>query len=397
MASPIALVDLIWTGHHPSYFKLFARALLELGHQVVAVCPAPDEIREWARTLHPALAKRISAIGIDPQTRPPASIPFAAFTRVAGHWKLVRAALASHAGPAPGLVLFTWIDTLLHPFLAPWLMDRLFPSDWTGLYFHPRHLRLAPASAFGRLAAKWQTAALRARRCRGVFVLDEEIGAALSASIAGKRVYGLPDIADTSAPDSGYELARTVRARAAGRIAVSLVGGLAQRKGFMTLVRAAQMLPPSRFFFLFAGPLIEASFPAEEYEALRQFVAGNPENCLFHFQRIPEEGQFNAVLDATDIVFAAYLDFPHSSNLIPKAAFLHKLVIVSRGHLMAQQVARYRLGLEIDEGDALQCAAAIQALAEPAGRATPDYDAYLRDHSPARFVAVLERALLDMG
>ncbi len=397
MPGPIALVDLLWTGHHPSYFKLFARVLLERGHRLIALCPEPGEIEHWLQEVHPSFAGRWVAVKVEePRSPPPAGLADAV-TQVLARWKSVRSALASCGQPEPALVLFAWLDTLLHPALVRPLMDRVFAHDWTGLYFHPRHLRVAPAGALERFLAARYPAALRARRCRSVFVLDEAIAHALSGSIGGKRVYGLPDVADATPPDASYELARTVRARAAGRVVVAIVGSLAWRKGIMTLVGAARRLPAERYFFLFAGALAESGFPAHELGALRQFAAGRPENCLFHFERIPAEAQFNALICAADILFAAYLDFPHSSNLPSKAAVFRKPLLVSRGHLMAQQVARYRMGLQIDEGDVAQCVAALQALSRPQDAPLPDYEGYSNDHSPRRFAAALGNALDDMG
>jgi glycosyltransferase involved in cell wall biosynthesis len=389
----IALVDLIWTGHHPSYLKLFARALLEQGHRVIALCPQPQEMEDWLQQSHPAFAGRFCAARAAEPAIASGSNPLG-LRAVLARWKNTRAALAG-LGEASPLVLFAWLDTLLHPLLRPWLLEREFPHEWAGLYFHPRHLRVAAAGLRARWHARELPAALRSRRCRGVFVLDEGVAAELRAGAGGKRVYCLPDVADTAEPDAGYVLARQLRARAAGRCVVGLAGGIAWRKGVMTLLAASRALPPERYFFAMAGALSEADFPAPDRESLRALAARPPENWLLHFERIPGEAQFNAVLAAFDVVFAAYRDFPHSSNLLAKAAQLRKPLLVSRGHLMAERTARYRLGLAIDEADAGQCARAIEALARGPDPAA-DHAGYLREHSAARFAAVLEEALREM-
>jgi glycosyltransferase involved in cell wall biosynthesis len=389
----IAIVDLIWAGHHPSFLKFFARALLEQGHRVIALCPQPQEMEDWLKQSHPAFAGRFRAArAVEPEN--PDGTTALGLRATLARWTNTRAALAALGESSP-LVLFAWLDTLLHPLLRPLLLERVFPHDWAGLYFHPRHLRVAATGLRARWHTREMVAALRSRRCRGVFVLDEGIAAALSAAAGGKRVFCLPDIADTSGPDTAYGLARQLRERAAGRCVIGLAGGIAWRKGVTTLIAAARALPPERFFFVMAGPLFESTFPARDRETLRAFVARPPENWLLHFERIPGEAQFNAVLAQFDIVFAAYRDFPHSSNLLAKAAHLRKPLLVSRGHLMAERTARYRLGLAIDEGDAGQCARAIEALAAGPDPAA-DPAGYLREHSAERFAAVLEGALREM-
>ena len=393
MNRSIALVDLIWTGHHPSYLRFFARALLEQGCRVVAVCPQPQEMEDWLKQSHPAFADRFRAARAVEPGSPAGPTPLG-LRAVLARWQNTRAALAG-LGESPSLVLFAWLDTLLHPLLRPWLLERAFPHDWAGLYFHPRHLRVAAAGLRARWHARELPAALRSRRCRGVFVLDEGVAVALSAGAGGKPVFCLPDIADTTEPDSAYALARQLRERAAGRCVVGLAGGIAWRKGVMTLLAASRVLPPQRYFFVMAGPLIESTFPARDREALRALAAQPPENWLLHFQRIPGEAQFNAVLAQFDVIFAAYRDFPHSSNLLAKAAWLRKPLLVSRGHLMAERTARYRLGRAIDEADASQCARAIEELAQGPDPAA-DHAGYLREHSAERFAAVLEGALREM-
>src|ERR1700683_4406931 len=42
--SAIALVEFNWIGHHPTYFKLIVRALLEIGCTELALCPEPGEV-----------------------------------------------------------------------------------------------------------------------------------------------------------------------------------------------------------------------------------------------------------------------------------------------------------------------------------------------------------------
>jgi glycosyltransferase involved in cell wall biosynthesis len=46
-----------------------------------------------------------------------------------------------------------------------------------------------------------------------------------------------------------------------------------------------------------------------------------------------------------------YLDFPHSSGILGKAAEFEKPIIVSNKYCMGERVSKYEIGLTVDEND----------------------------------------------
>ena len=62
------------------------------------------------------------------------------------------------------------------------------------------------------------------------------------------------------------------------------------------------------------------------------------------------------------MVYAAYKDFPNSSNILTKAAVLKKPVIVSDGYVMAERVRKYGLGEVVTEGDAEDIAKTLKRM-----------------------------------
>ncbi len=58
------------------------------------------------------------------------------------------------------------------------------------------------------------------------------------------------------------------------------------------------------------------------------------------------------MIDAADVVFCAFDDFPFSSNTLTKAAVFEKPVVVSEGYLMAERVRSYRTGEVVPQGNA---------------------------------------------
>jgi glycosyltransferase involved in cell wall biosynthesis len=116
-----------------------------------------------------------------------------------------------------------------------------------------------------------------------------------------------------------------------------------------------------------------------------QNCLADAKNIWTHFVRIPDGPRLNGVLAACSALFAAYLDFPHSSNILTKAALLEKPVIVSEGSLMAERVRRFRLGELVPQGDVDATAAAIFRITrDPASwiaQNNPDWAGYRSRHS----------------
>jgi hypothetical protein len=76
-----------------------------------------------------------------------------------------------------------------------------------------------------------------------------------------------------------------------------------------------------------------------------------------HADYLPDETSFNSIIATADVIFAVYRDFYRSSNMLAKAAYFEKLILVADRCLMGERVTQYGIGLEVP-ADSL---AAIQA------------------------------------
>jgi glycosyltransferase involved in cell wall biosynthesis len=273
--------------------------------------------------------------------------------------------VARRTGTTPDFVFFSWLDNNLHVGVHPLILDRVFPYSWSGLYFNPVHLRTKLRWAALRRGPLAQTVALRSPRCRGVAILDEGIADSLQRQLGGKPVIVFPDFADEVAPATDYPLARQVQEHAAGRRVIGLLGTLQRRKGLLTLLEVAEHADARDWLFVFAGVLDERTFTPVELSRIREIAQAAPENCFFHFGRIPTEADFNALVAGCDVLFAVYEHFPHSSNMLAKAAVFEKPIVVSNGYCMAERVTRFGLGRCVNEGNVAQCLDALSALLNP--------------------------------
>jgi hypothetical protein len=121
---------------------------------------------------------------------------------------------------------------------------------------------------------------------------------------------------------------------------------------------------------------------------------------LFYFERIPDEPQFNDLVNTCDILFAAYENFLYSSNILTKAAVFKKLLIASNGCCIGRRVRQFQLGLTIEEGNVTQCNEAINALCREleldSNLLNPDFEGYKKINSDVRVFYVFKALFQDL-
>jgi hypothetical protein len=93
---------------------------------------------------------------------------------------------------------------------------------------------------------------------------------------------------------------------------------------------------------------------------------------------LADEREFNEIISVADVIFAVYRDFRRSSNMLSKAAYFEKPILVSDAHLMGERVRRYKIGVEVKEDDAASIYAGLNLLnANPV--ASQNFEAYRQD------------------
>lgn len=397
----IALIDTLWDGHHSSYLKIFSKVALELGYQVTAFCPSPDEVRKWITLNCPEQVYLFHAFEL---REPEQSLfpvkqfrqMFTTFARWQSTANAIRHASAK-IGKTPDLVFFPYVDSYLGAYLTRHIIEQLFPYNWVGMYLQPRHLRIPQRFPYIRWGPLNPNEILKSYRCQAVAVLDEGIAEKLQSQINGKPVFVFPDFADESPPDPNFSIAQQIREKAGERKIVGLLGPQGKRKGFLTLLEATQKVVKENYFFVFAGRLAEDSFLPHELAKIRHFVASEPTNCFFHFKTIPDEPQFNTLVNLCDVLFVAYENYPFSSNLLTKAAIFEKPVIGSNTFCIGERIKKFRLGTSIPEADVSACIEAIQTLIGEskitAQQIQPDFEGYRNTHCIKKLSSVFQTLL----
>lgn len=406
----IALAEWNWVGHHPTYFNYFIMALEEIGINVLALCPQPAEAEELANQ-----TRRMA--GADHPRR--GQIHFKKLEIPTRRFRHLRPRRISAIDWT--IRHFTGIENLardwtresgckVEAILYACMYDRDFEwihwtrpvlrMPWTGLYLHALsyrlHGRLLPGT--GKHASP--EAMFGGRMCKSVGTLDEGIVERFADAI-GKPVVAVPDLADERRGMSGEEriLGERLRQFAAGRPIVGLFGYLQKSKGILTFLEAARMPAAAGVCFAMGGDLQWPDEP-DETRQIELALAESP-NLWHHLKRIPSEPALNDLMAACDVLAAAYLDFPHSSNIQAKAAMLQKPVIVSDGYLMAERTRRFRMGEIVPQGNAAALLEAILKITEDPGAWVADnqprWGDYARDHSFDRLKTSLKELLAPIG
>jgi glycosyltransferase involved in cell wall biosynthesis len=384
----VAVIEPKWDGHHPTYFREFVLTLAELGCCVHAFCPKPDD--EMLRKVREgAVAGRISLHQWAPprlSVRPRRLNPRINWWLAFGWLKRQLRCIERRDRLKFNLLFFACLydgDLRYFPQSLPWM--------WAGLYLHVRAFRKAgttvPYSKLVPRPDKW----FRRDNVAGIAVLDEQAVDFMHATTGCANVVAFPDFTDESAPVFN-DVAADLKSFAAGRPIIGIAGHLQPTKGVCVLVKVAERMKSENVVFAFVGELLMGLFSPQEQQLLLQ-VLSYP-NVFSHLEKLENEACFNGVVSQFDVFFAAYLDFPNSSNALAKAAFCRRPIIVSDGYLMAERVREYNLGEVVPEGDVASVIKAFERLLTKRDQpSSAKYAEYLALHSKSRLAPAFAQLL----
>lgn len=343
----IALVSHVWLGHVPAYHKRFADAFRAEGllvREVILDSGRSESLLsnpfEWTFKRMANLLRRSDLFEL--------MRAFLLWRRIA---RAVGRCGAAASGPVDA-VFFTYLDVgLMHLRLSPKWIEKRLPKRWAGVVVHPQAVHGGAGPFPG------PEGVLRAETCRAVVVLDERFVGSCVGSWPRKRVIVSPDLIDTTAPNKRLQTVVGIREWANSSKIVGLLGVLSRRKnvaGFIALARKS-LAAGDDTKFVIVGELSKRTATRSDLNEHREMLRGLPSNCRAWLERVEEEADFNAVVAACDVLFLAYQPAPVNSNILTKAAFFKKPVLMSAGHLMEGPVREFSLGevVPADDPDAM--------------------------------------------
>jgi hypothetical protein len=395
----VVLADPRWFGHHPTYFFEFTASLLRLGHRVMGLCCEPEEFAAGASRLCERMGLASGDFIVAGKLEEPSRAylrpgqdhdPVSAVVR----WRCLKKAIANaskSSGHEVDFVFLPWLDSYLR-FQPSTKLASKIGKPWSGLYFRNHHF--AEEINFMRKAAKGDRS-LRNPNLVAIGVLDERFTEAMAVE-SGKEIIIFPDITKEVRPSVPSPLSLEIITRAAGRKIVGMVG-LQKRKGFLTMLRIAEMVAGREdWFFVAAGKYSQETCTPREQAYVRQVrekvQRGELDNLYLEIpgERLNDEVDFNALIKTFDVIYAAYEDFQGSSNALTKGALFERPLIATRGECVGARVEQFGMGLTIAEGSVDEGEAALRKIL-----AGEDWNGYPLGKRFAEYHARHDRKRLD--
>ena len=355
----VAFIDLHLEGHRLAYMRYHVKIVAESGHHVICITPDAGKIRNWINENYPDLSENIKYY------------PFLMYELHVPHkpgqfngllfqirlWRKYDKIIDNaciELNVKIDLVFFNYLDSLLGNYLHPLLIDLFFKYKWTGIYFHPKLLRLHPELLQKRASLSDIDIVLTSKNCIAIAFHDEGIINGQSYRLNNKKVLLFPEIADDTLPNHDHKIYKEIREKAKGRITTGIVG-VEPFKSSGELMRLAKKMDPSLYFFAFTGPFeeffLDYFFSETTAYEFKEFISHPPENVYINLGPLKEGMEYNSVLSAFDIVYIIYKDFPSASNRLTKASQLKRLVIADEKYCVGEDVQNYNLGITVNGDD----------------------------------------------
>ena len=219
------------------------------------------------------------------------------------------------------------------------------PSPWMSLCITPDQL-LPLQGDVNTLAPYYSMAAYR-----GTCFLDEALLERYRARWPDKKFEYLPDITETALLTQPTPLAAQIKQQAAGRKIVFMGGSIGKQKNLAQWVKLIQQADSAQWYFVQIGRININNLTSEDIAALASLRVTAPKNLYSHDGYLSDELAFNDVIAVADVIFAVYKDFYRSSNMLSKAAYFEKPILVASNCLMGARVTKYGIGLAVAHND----------------------------------------------
>ena len=215
---------------------------------------------------------------------------------------------------------------------------------------------------------------------QGTLLLDEFLTARYRLALPSKRFEYLPDITETVLPDQASSLSRALVAAAAGRKIVFMGGSIGKQKNLARWFELIALADPQKWFFVQIGRINKNNLTPEDALSLEKVLAAPPANLYVRPEYLADERFFNEIISISSVIFAVYRDFGRSSNMLSKAAYFEKPILVASNCLMGDRVERYRIGKAVSQDDTLGMHEGLLAL-ETIENVKANFQLYRNDFS----------------
>lgn len=196
----------------------------------------------------------------------------------------------------------------------------------------------------------------------GTFFLDEAVVANYRQVLPSKNFVFLPDITEVALPEKTNELSQAILEFAAGRKIVFMGGSIGKQKNLARWYQLIEKCDARSWFFVQIGRLNKNNMTQDDLISLDRIQRQPPSNLFIWPEFLPDERSFNAIIAISDVIFAVYRDFDRSSNMLAKAAYFEKPLLVADDALMGERVAHYGIGKTVPSDDVNSMQHALESM-----------------------------------
>jgi len=240
------------------------------------------------------------------------------------------------------LIFYTYFDFFTTDFLAAFPeVTKMLEKPWVALIFDPRKEQIKTL--------------IKSVNCEGIGVVSKVACKEL------KKLTKVPvELISDFIPDypSRFELNRENT-----KNTISLIGSLVERKNLDLFVSAAFSKKGKDLNWLIYGQLSKDNLKFITKMRLNKLIYFKPKHIKFKFSYLSDT-EFNEAINSTSIIFLAYKNWFHASNLLTHAAFNRIPVIASQGFEIGELVNEFSLGILLRENNRKNLFQAIEALSE---------------------------------
>jgi glycosyltransferase involved in cell wall biosynthesis len=263
--------------------------------------------------------------------------------------------------------------------------------DWSGVQYSNRvswgGIRFSP---FKNIFHVGEEGYLYDEYFFGMCFLDRNSCYQYQQKICNKQFTFLPDVTNTSLPANSSSELMNIKSLVNDRKLIFLGGSIESRKNVKLFCESAQIFDEKKYFFLIAGKVEYQTFSDEELIALQNFQTSSKGNTLLINRRFKDESQLNALIELSSVIFAVYKGFNQSSNMLAKAAYFRRPVLVSQNSLMGEIVESSQIGRAVDGSSIDDLAKALNGLDE-----SPVDQSCFADYQKKSSLDLLEHQLIS--
>lgn len=348
MKKTIYLADYHSRGHHYRYLAAIEKAFVQLGCNVHVLCENRCEYRsQFDLNLTKKTDRKLQVHSFTASDRS-FRFPIGRFNVLVNRFLLWRQTfnriktIEKMTGQPADMVFLPWLDSYIKNYYNNVQLNRYLPillksvvhRPWSGIYFHPRYLRLPTKYPMLQEPGVSRKALFTKTNCRALFTLDEGIKDRLASEVAPVQTVWLPDVLPNPQTDMNWPPLQQIQKEAGNRPVILLSGMLNRYKGVLEFIKLAESCGHKQWLFVMAGKLDEQSFQPRILEKIKK--AAIP-NLLTIFEHIPTEQHINGLLALSSVIYCCYPGFTHSSSIQLRGVQFGKKMVVVNEHLMKER------------------------------------------------------------